>query len=102
MFKDNEHFSCVRGIFVIMFSLQNGESGIDESYEALMSRIGSMQAMDKMFKQTQSKLAQESPKTRVGINPNLGNAGVVWESGKKVILYRSALFDYEENIENPN
>ena len=75
---------------MIMFSLQNGESGIDESYEALMSRIGSMQAMDKMFKQTQSKLAQESPKTRVGINPNLGNAGVVWESGKKVKLYRNS------------
>ena len=51
-----------------------------------MSRIGSMKAMDKILKQTQSNSEKDkqSQKQRVGINPNLGNAGVMWESGKRV------------------
>lgn len=67
--------------------LKNGDSNhIDENYETIISRIGSIQAMDKILKQTQSNAEKDkqSQKQRVGINPNLGNAGVMWESGKRV------------------
>lgn len=66
---------------------KNGDSNhIDENYETIISRIGSIQAMDKILKQTQSNAEKDkqSQKQRVGINPNLGNAGVMWESGKRV------------------
>jgi hypothetical protein len=63
---------------------------MDENYESIMNRIGSIQAMDKILKhKTNEKVTDKQQKQRVGVNPVLGNAGVMWESGNRVstIIY---------------